>query len=263
MSQNVEGKTTQNKDDKPETEKEDKKEIRAAVLHSFGGLKGVKIVKRNIPVLADKEILINVKLCGVNFHDVITRLGLCDAPPIKTPFILGSECAGVVEGVAEGVAEFQVGDRVVALPDARAWADVVPAASKYVYLVPETMPLQEAAAITLTYSIAYMLVHNIANVRPGNIILLYSAGGAVGQAICSLVKAIGDVTVVGVASKGKQEQIKNSLTHFVDRTSDISAEVKKLCPGGVDVVLDCVGGAEGREGSIRPPQAYGKIRAVW
>ncbi|KAG7154368.1 Synaptic vesicle membrane protein VAT-1-like 2 [Homarus americanus] len=112
----------------------------------------------------------------------MVRQGVTEAPP-KTPFILGFECAGIVEAVADDVDNFKVGDRVVALPDHRAWAELVPVSAKYVYSVPETMPLQ-------------------------------------GQAVCALLQNIGGVTVVGIASKNKHDDIKTSWWQ-VDKVSPL------------------------------------------
>ncbi|KAK4298399.1 hypothetical protein Pmani_029250 [Petrolisthes manimaculis] len=242
--------TTTADKDKKSTETAGENEMRAVVLNGFGGLKSVKIVKRPIispSSLADGEVLIRVQLCGVSFQDVMVRQGVTEAPP-KTPFILGFECAGVVEAVSDDVEGFKVGDRVVALPDHRAWAELVPVSAKYVYQVPETMPLQEAAAVTQSYTVAYLLVNQLANVTKGQTVVLHSAGGAVGQAVCALLKEIGDVTVVGVASKNKHEAIQSTVTHLIDRASDVHAEVRKVCPDGVDVVFDCQGGEECNRG---------------
>ncbi|KAK3872812.1 hypothetical protein Pcinc_022133 [Petrolisthes cinctipes] len=245
-----EKKSTESGGDKEKKSTESgEKEMRAVVLNGFGGLKSVKIGKRPIPPsnLADGEVLIRVQLCGVSFQDLMVRQGVTEAPP-KTPFILGFECAGVVEAVSEDVEGFKVGDRVVALPDHRAWAELVPVSAKYVYQVPETMPLQEAAAVTQSYTVAYLLVNQLANVTKGQTVVLHSAGGAVGQAVCTLLKEIGDVTVVGVASKNKHEAIQSTVTHLIDRASDVLAEVRKVCPDGVDVVFDCQGGEECNRG---------------
>ncbi|XP_045622038.1 synaptic vesicle membrane protein VAT-1 homolog-like [Procambarus clarkii] len=228
-------------------EAEAPKEMRAVILNGFGGLKCVKIVRRPHPALADGEVLVRVQLCGVSFQDVMVRQGFTEAPP-KIPFILGFECAGVVEAVADDVNNFKVGDRVVALPDHRAWAELVPVPAKYVYAVPEAMPLQEAIAVTVSYTVAYMLIHDLGNISSGHTVLVHSAGGSVGQAICSLLRNMGGITIIGVASKTKHEDIKDSVTHLIDRGSDTPTEVRKVCPDGVDIVLDCQGGEECNKG---------------
>lgn len=108
----------------------------------------------------------------------MVRLGAIDSPP-KTPFILGFECAGEIEAVGENVENFKVGDRVVALPEFRAWAELVAVPAKYVYPIPDDMSYSDAAAIAINYLVAYIILFDLANVRAGNTILLHSVGGGV------------------------------------------------------------------------------------
>lgn len=117
-------------------------------------------------------------LSGLNFQDLIVRLGAIASPP-KTPCILGFECAGEVEALGEGVTDFAVGDRVVALPEFKAWAELVAVNAKYVYKIPDAMSFSEGAALTLSYAVAYALVFDLAAIKPGNSVLLHSAGGGV------------------------------------------------------------------------------------
>lgn len=115
---------------------------------------------------------------GLNFQDLIIRLGAIASPP-KTPCILGFECAGEVEAIGEEVTAFAVGDRVVALPEFKAWAELVAVSERFVYKLPEGMSYAEAAAITLSYAVAHVLVFELASIKPGNSVLLHSAGGGV------------------------------------------------------------------------------------
>lgn len=94
-------------------------------------------------------------------------------------FVQGFECAGEIEAVGEGVTNFEVGDRVVALPEFKAWAELVAVPESFVYKIPANMTFTEAAAITLNYLVAHILVNDLAVVRPGNSVLLHSAGGGV------------------------------------------------------------------------------------
>lgn len=144
---------------------------------------------------------------GLNFQDLMVRLGAIDSPP-KTPTILGFECAGEVEAIGEGVEDFkvswrlrcacdnisifipvwfiffisswtQVGDRVVALPEFRAWAELCAVPTKYVYKLPDELSFQDAAAITMNYLVAYIIVFELLSLRPGKSLMLHSAGGGV------------------------------------------------------------------------------------
>lgn len=225
------------------------KDMRAIVLNGFGGLKSVKALKKPEPALGEGEVLIRVKACGLNFQDLMARQGAIDSPP-KTPFIMGSECAGDIEQVGEGVENFKVGDRVVALPDHKAWAELVAVPATSVFALPPGMSYLDAAAITMNYTVAYILLFELAHLTPGKSLLLHSAGGGVGQAVVQLAKTVKDVTIFGVCSKSKHEALKNAGTidYLLERGADYSNEVRKISPEGVDIVLDCLCGEECNKG---------------
>lgn len=229
-----------------EAENEAPKEMRAVVLTGFGGIKNVKILKKPEPTPGEGEVLIRVKACGLNFQDLMVRQGAIDSPP-KCPFILGFECAGEVEQIGEGVEGFAVGDRVVALPEFKAWAELVSVPSKYVFKLPNNISFLDAASMTMNYAVAYILLFELACLTAGKSVLVNSVGGGVGQAIAQLAKTVPDVTVFGVCSKGKHEQLKNSnapIDHLLERNNDYPNEVRKVSPEGVDIVLDCLCGEE-------------------
>lgn len=239
-------------DDKAKSEPKEEvpppKEMRAVVLTGFGGFKNVKILKKPEPVPQTGEVLIRVKACGLNFQDLMVRLGAIDSPP-KTPTILGFECAGEIEAVGEEVEGFKVGDRVVALPEFRAWSELVAVPTKYVYHIPEEMTFQDAAAIVMNYLVAYVLIFDLISLREGKSILLHSVGGGVGQAIVQLARTIPNVTIFGVCSKSKHEALAATglIDHLIDR-SDYVNEVRKITTEGVDVVMDCLCGEECNRG---------------
>ncbi|XP_061720363.1 synaptic vesicle membrane protein VAT-1 homolog-like isoform X2 [Cydia pomonella] len=236
--------------EKKEEETPPPKEMRAVVLTGFGGLKTVKILKKPEPTVGEGEVLIRVKACGLNFQDLIVRQGAIDSPP-KTPFILGFECAGEIEQVGEGVTNFKVGDQVVALPEYKAWAELVSVPAQYVYALPTGMTPLDAVAVTTNYVVAYLLLFEMANLAPGKSLLVHSAGGGVGQAVAQLAKTVDNVTVFGVCSKTKHEALKannNNIDHLLERGSDYTSEVRKITPDGVDIVLDCLCGEECNRG---------------
>ncbi|XP_018579993.1 synaptic vesicle membrane protein VAT-1 homolog-like [Anoplophora glabripennis] len=233
-----------------ETEKEAPKEMRAVILTGFGGLKTVKILKKPEPTLNEGEVLIRVKACGLNFQDLMVRQGAIDSPP-KCPFILGFECAGEIEQIGEGVEGFAIGDQVVALPEYRAWAELVAVPSKYVYKLPKDLSHLDAVTITMNYTVAYILLFEIAGLTEGKSILVHSVGGGVGQAVVQLAKTVPNVTIFGVCSKSKHEALKNAnspIDHLIERGSDYVSEIRKISPDGVDIVLDCLCGEECNKG---------------
>lgn len=243
------GSTTPDEKAKAEEKKEDPpKEMRAVVLTGFGGFKNVKILKKPEPTPQAGEVLIRVKACGLNFQDLMVRLGAIDSPP-KTPTILGFECAGEIEAVGEEVEGFNVGDRVVALPEFRAWSELVAVPTKYVYHIPEEMTFQDAAAILMNYLVAYILIFDLVSLREGKSLLLHSVGGGVGQAIVQLVRTVPNVTIFGVCSKSKHEALAATglIDHLIDR-ADYVNEVRKVTTEGVDIVMDCLCGEECNRG---------------
>ncbi|KAG8318157.1 Type I Polyketide synthase [Homalodisca vitripennis] len=162
---------------------------------------------------------------GLNFQDLMVRQGVIDSLP-KTPFILGFECAGEVEQVGEGVEKFKVGDRVVALPEYRAWAELVTVPQQFVYPLPDDLSFLDAAALTMNYIVAYILLFELGGLSPGKSVLVHSAGGGVGQAVAQLSKTVEDTVVFGVASKAKHEAIKDSVDHLLERGTDYASEVR-------------------------------------
>lgn len=243
------GGTTPDEKAKAEEKKEDPpKEMRAVVLTGFGGFKNVKILKKPEPTPQAGEVLIRVKACGLNFQDLMVRLGAIDSPP-KTPTILGFECAGEIEAVGEEVEGFKVGDRVVALPEFRAWSELVAVPTKYVYHIPEEMTFQDAAAIVMNYLVAYILIFDLVSLREGKSVLLHSVGGGVGQAIVQLARTVPNVTIFGVCSKSKHEALAATglIDHLIDRTDYVN-EVRKVTTEGVDIVMDCLCGEECNRG---------------
>lgn len=223
------------------------KEMKCVVLSGFGGLKSIKIQNKPEPTPGEGEVLIRVKACGLNFMDVMLRQGVIDNPP-KLPVIMGYECAGEVEAVGEGVPDVQVGDRVAAFSDGKAWAELVVVNTKFVYKLPPEMNFQDAAAMLMNFVVAYGLVFDTACIRENQTVLIHSAGGGVGLAVAQLIKTIPNVTLIGTASKHKHEAIKNYYTHLIERGTDYVQEVKKLAPSGVDIVLDCLCGEDSKKG---------------
>ncbi|XP_008403538.1 synaptic vesicle membrane protein VAT-1 homolog-like [Poecilia reticulata] len=217
------------------------KEMRAVVLAGFGGLNKLRVTKKAMPEPQDGEVKIRVKACGLNFLDLMVRQGNIDNPP-KTPLVPGFECCGIVESVAENTQGFEIGDRVMAFMNYNAWAEVVCTPVDFVYKMPDDMTFTEAAAFSLNFVAAYMMLFEVASLQEGMSVLVHSAGGAVGQAVAQLCSTVPNVTVFGIASCFKHTSIKDSVTHLFDRNADYIQEVKKISPDGVDIVLDCLCG---------------------
>jgi NADPH:quinone reductase-like Zn-dependent oxidoreductase len=195
------------------------------------------------PVPGEGEIRIAVRAAGVNFADVLARLGLYpDAP--KPPVTVGYEVSGVVDAVGPGIATHHVGDRVVAITRFGGYADSVVVPALFAFPIPDALDDAAAAAIPVNYLTALIALYRLANIGAGETVLIHGAGGGVGIAATQLAKLRG-ARIIGTASAAKHDAIRQQgVDHAIDyRGADVASEVRRLTDGrGVDVVLDPIGG---------------------
>jgi NADPH:quinone reductase-like Zn-dependent oxidoreductase len=198
------------------------------------------------PAPRDGEVRIAVRAAGVNFADIMARLGLYpDAPPL--PAVVGYEVAGVVDAVGPGRVPFQPGDRVFALTRFGGYATAVAVPATFVFHTPPQMSDVDAAAIPVNYLTAFVALETIAHLSTGETVLVHGAGGGVGIAATQLAKQR-RATVIGTASAMKLDAIRSlGVDHPIDHQRDVPGEVRRLTRGrGVDVVLDPIGGRSAR-----------------
>ncbi|XP_026063712.1 synaptic vesicle membrane protein VAT-1 homolog [Carassius auratus] len=229
---------------------EDTFSYRALVLTGYGGYDKVKLqVKKGKPALKSGEVMVRVKMCGLNFADLMARQGLYDRLP-SPPVTPGMECSGIIEAVGEDVTDRKVGDKVLVLNRSGMWQEVVVVATTHTFLMPEGMSFEEAAAIPVNYITAYLMLFDFGHLRPNQSVLIHMAAGGVGIAATQLCKTVSDVTVFGTASASKHEVIsQGGVTHPIDyRTRDYVEEVRKISPKGLDIVLDPLGGSDTHKG---------------
>ncbi|HVZ20194.1 MAG TPA: medium chain dehydrogenase/reductase family protein [Vicinamibacterales bacterium] len=216
--------------------------MRHVLITKHGPPEVLRIADAPDPAPREGEVRIAVRAAGVNFADVMARLGLYpDAPP--PPCVVGYEVAGLVDAVGPGPSPFEVGDRVVALTRFGGYATSVVTPATTVFRTPESVSDVEAAALPVNYLTAFVALCQSANVAERETVLVHGAGGGVGIAATQLAKLRG-ATVIGTASAGKLTALRAlGVDHPVDRTGDIAREVRALTGGrGADVVLDPIGG---------------------
>jgi NADPH:quinone reductase-like Zn-dependent oxidoreductase len=195
------------------------------------------------PVPGAGAALIRVRASGVNFADVMARLGFyADAPP--RPCVVGYEVAGTVERLGPGgVDGLAVGQRVVALTRFGGYAEAVAVPAAQVFPLPDRMTFEEGAAVPVNYLTAVLMLRHFGNVRAGERVLVHAAAGGVGMAAIQLCRIAG-AEVIGTASAAKHAALREAgVAHAIDyRTQDFEAEVRRLTAGrGVDIVLDATG----------------------
>jgi NADPH:quinone reductase-like Zn-dependent oxidoreductase len=217
--------------------------MRQVVIARHGPPEVLQAADAPDPVPRDGEVRIAVRAAGVNFADVMARLGLYpDAPPL--PAVVGYEVAGVVDAVGSGDVPFRPGDRVFAFTRFGGYASSVVVPAAFVYPTPPGLSDVEAAAIPVNYLTAFVALETIAHVNAGETVLIHGAGGGVGIAATQIAKQRG-ATVIGTASAMKLDALRSfGVDHPLDhRHADVPAEVRRVTAGrGVDVVLDPIGG---------------------
>jgi NADPH:quinone reductase-like Zn-dependent oxidoreductase len=188
------------------------------------------------------EVLIDVRAAGINFADLMARLGLYpDAP--KPPCVVGYEVSGTVTSLGEGVSgALSVGDRVVAPVRFGGYAERVVARQDAVVALLDEMSFEQGAAIPIAYATAWEALVRAGNVQPGERVLIHAAAGGVGIAATQIAKRRG-AELWGTASASKHDAIRRvGIDHPIDYTrSDWESEVPKL-----DLVMDPLGGASFR-----------------
>jgi NADPH:quinone reductase-like Zn-dependent oxidoreductase len=217
--------------------------MRQAVIPRHGPPDVFQIREAPDPTPGQGEIRLRVRAAGVNFADILARLGLYpDAP--KPPVVVGYEVAGRVDGVGSGITGVSDGDRLVALTRFGGYADTVVVPSALAFKVPDDLSDAEAAAVPVNYLTAALALYRMASLNPGETVLVHNAGGGVGIAATQLAR-LRRATVIGTASAIKHDALRSfGVEHAIDyRHADVAAEVKTITRGrGVDVILDPIGG---------------------
>jgi NADPH:quinone reductase-like Zn-dependent oxidoreductase len=217
--------------------------MRQIVIPRFGAPDVFETRERPDPSPGDGEIRIRVRAAGVNFADILARLGLYpDAP--KPPMVVGYEVAGSIDAVGRSVVGLAPGDRVVALTRFGGYADTVVVPAPQAFHFPDELSDSEAAAVPVNYLTAAMALYRMAALSPGETVLVHNAGGGVGIAATQLAR-LRRATVIGTASAFKHDALRSfGVDHAIDyRHANVAEEVRKLTHGrGVDVILDPIGG---------------------
>jgi NADPH2:quinone reductase len=220
--------------------------MRAVVITEHGPPEVLQVQERPDPQPGRGEVLVDVRAAGVNFADLLARIGLYpDAP--KPPAVVGYEVSGVVAGVGDGVdgdGPLAVGARVVAPIRFGGYADRAVVKADGVVAIPDELDFEAAAAIPINYATAWEALIRLGNVQAGERILIHAAAGGVGLIVCQWAKHLG-ATVIGTVGddqkaalakeNGRDHPINYRREDFVARVAEITGG--KKCP----VVYDSVG----------------------
>jgi NADPH:quinone reductase len=218
--------------------------IRAAVCPEYGPPEVVRIEERPSPALeAGQQVRVRVGAAAVNYPDVLLVADRYQVS-VPTPFVVGSEFAGVVVEVAHRSGDFTVGDRVTGTGMFGAFADEVAVPVASLARIPDGVDAHTAAAFGVAYRTAYHTLRSVARVRPGDAVIVLGAGGGVGLAAVQLAVQLGaDVTAVASSAEKLEATASYGAKHVVNhRTGDVRAALRDALPDGAHAVIDPVGG---------------------
>ncbi len=222
-----------------------KTRMQKIVIDSAGSYDRLQLREMDIPEPTADEVLVEVRATGVNYADVIVRMGLYKSAKefVGWPITPGFEVAGVVTKVGANVKDLAVGDEVVALTLFDGYASHVVAQRQYIYRKPESQTFAEAASMPAVFMTAWFALFELAHPRPGAKMLVHSAAGGVGGSLVQLAKIAGCEVVGVVGGSHKVEAAKAfGCDVVIDKsTQDLWAEAERFAPEGYDVICDANG----------------------
>ncbi|MFI4991835.1 MAG: medium chain dehydrogenase/reductase family protein [Solirubrobacterales bacterium] len=217
--------------------------MRAVVITKHGGPGVLEVQEQSDPPLGSGEVRIDVAAAGINFADVMARMGLYQDAP-KTPCVVGYEVAGTILELGDGVEGLTPGQRVFAGTQFGGYASQVVVSAGDVVPLPDNLSFEQGAAIPVNYGTAWAGLIGFGSLQPGERVLVHSAGGGVGIAATQIAKRTG-AEIYGTASPGKHVRCEElGVDHMVDYTRD---GWERGLPQ-FDVILDAVGGKSFRTG---------------
>jgi NADPH2:quinone reductase len=218
--------------------------MRAIVQIGTGGPEVLQLQEVPQPEVQPGHLLVRVKAIGVNYIDTMIRRGWYPMPQ-RQPYIPGIEVAGVVEEVGEGVSGWQVGQRVMAGGVSGAYAEFCLVPANLAIPVPDSLTDEEAAAVPVNWTTAYLAMVSTGKLQPGEKVLIHAAAGGVGTAAVQIAKLLGATVFATVGSDEKVQLVKSLGADVVINyeRDDFEAIVMEQTDGrGVDLVMECVGG---------------------
>ncbi len=211
--------------------------MRVVEISKHGGPEVLKVRERPDPPLGAGEVRIEVAAAGINFADVMARIGLYpDAP--KPPCVVGYEVGGTILELGEGVGDLHPGQRVLAGTKFGGYASQVVVPQSDVVALPDELTFEQGAAIPVNYATAWAGLIGYGSLQPGERVLIHSAGGGVGIAATQIAKHAG-AEIYGTASPGKHARISElGVDYPLDYTK--SGWEEGLPP--FDIILDAIAG---------------------
>ncbi|PYU12215.1 MAG: NADPH:quinone reductase [Acidobacteria bacterium] len=215
--------------------------MKAILVRQFGGPEALKLEEVPTPKPAAGQVLVRIHAAGVNPYDTYMRAGTYAVKP-PLPYTPGSDGAGVIEAVGDGVQKVKVGDRVyTAKTVTGAYAEYALALEGQVHSLSPKISFSQGAGVWVPYGTAYHALFHSAKARASETVLVHGASGGVGSAAVQMARAMG-LTVFGTAGTLKgRELVKREGAHqaFEHSKAGYADEIMKATAGrGVDIILE-------------------------
>lgn len=215
--------------------------MKAIVIKQYGGPEVLQIQDVEVRRPGKGQVLVRLKAAGVNFVEIYQRRGTY---PRELPYIPGSEGAGIVEELGEGVTLFKKGDRVAYVHQPGAYAELSLVDAESLIKIPDNLSFEQAAAFPLQGMTAHYLIHEFRQLRTGDIVLIHAAAGGMGLLLVQWAHHLG-ARVIGTTSteeKAKIAKEAGASDVILYSKYNFVAEVKKLTQDhGADLIIDGVG----------------------
>lgn len=220
-------------------------EARKIVIHRAGSYDQLQLEAAPVPAPGPGQVRIDVRAIGVNYADVVVRMGLYASAKeyVGWPITPGFEVAGAIGAVGPGVTDWAIGDEVLAVTRFGGYSSHVVVDRAHAFRRPPELSMEQAAALPAVYMTAWYALFELAHPRPGALALVHSAAGGVGGALVQMLKIAG-ATVVGVVGGSHKVAAVRAAgaDHVIDKSSaELWREAERLAPQGYDVILDANG----------------------
>jgi NADPH:quinone reductase-like Zn-dependent oxidoreductase len=219
--------------------------VKRISIAKAGGFERLRCVEGPDPKLAAGEVRVEVRAAGVNFADVVVRLGLYESAKkyVGWPITPGFEIAGEVAELGEGVTDLQVGERVFGVTRFGGYASQVCVPRGQLFRLPPGLSFAQGATFPTVHLTAYYALREVLRTRPGQRVLVHSAAGGVGLAALQIAKADGLVPLGIVGSPSKREvALEYGASAVIDKSQqELWREVERLAPTGLHYVLESNG----------------------
>ena len=212
------------------------------------------------PTTPGDGVVVEVHAAGVSFPEVLQTRGEYQVKP-DLPFTPGSEVGGVVRSAPDGAA-VKAGDRVAAFCMLGGWAEIAVAPAFFTFVLPDELDFAQGAGLVLNYHTAYFALTTRGRLAEGETVLVHGAAGGVGTATLQIAKGLGAKTIAVVSTDDKERVAREAGADEVVRSDGPwKDEAKEVSGGGVDVVIDPVGGDRFTD-SLRSLREGGRVVVV-